>query len=163
MIYTPPWLEIAMADARRGVLEQPGPNQNHPRILEFHSHTSLHATTDEVPWCSSAMCAWFEECDPPRESPKSARARAWLNWGIQLSDPAYGAVAVLTRSGRSRQPGPGVIDAPGHVGLLLAIVGTDELFVLAGNTQDRVCIRPYKSDRLLGWRWPAPIQTEQGE
>lgn len=150
MIYAPPWLQIARADALRGVLEQPGPNQNHPRILAMHAHCRLHATTDEVPWCSAAVSTWLDEAG--RESTKSARARSYLNWGIHLPDPAFGCIVVLKR-GRGRQPGPEVLDAPGHVGLLIDVIG-DDVVVLGGNQSDSVCERPYKIERVLGYRWP---------
>jgi hypothetical protein len=41
-----------IAKAELGTTEVPG-TQNNPRILEYHATTTLKATTDEVPWCSS--------------------------------------------------------------------------------------------------------------
>ena len=48
----PLWLEIAEREMETGVEEGPQEEDN-PRILEYHSTTTLHADEDSVPWCSS--------------------------------------------------------------------------------------------------------------
>lgn len=72
----------------------------------------------------------------------SAAARSWLSWGISTK-PRLGAVVVL-----SRPPDP----SHGHVGILL-----DDgplLYLLSGNAENRVCVRPFPHSRLLSMRWP---------
>ncbi len=150
MIYTPPWLEIARRDMQRGILEIAG-RKHHPRILEYHDRTSLDASTDEVPWCASAVCCWLEESD--RSSTGSARARSFLKWGTRLSEPAFGCITIIKRGGRN-QPGPDVINAMGHVAIFIDMNTPTEMTLLGGNQGDRVCERSYSLDRLLGWRWP---------
>jgi len=46
-----PWMDIAVAEL--GVHEDSHPGQHNSRILEYHQTTTLKATTDETPWCSS--------------------------------------------------------------------------------------------------------------
>lgn len=46
-----PWVRIAQAEL--GVQEDSSPERHNGRIVEYHQTTSLQATTDEVPWCSS--------------------------------------------------------------------------------------------------------------
>lgn len=150
MIYTPPWLERARVDAQLGVLEVAG-NEHHPRILEFHSHTTLHATTDEVAWCASSVCCWLEESD--RRSTRSARARSFLGWGVKLAEPLFGCICIVTR-GRGRQPGPEDHTAKGHVGILIDMPTPHEMVLLAGNQNNKVCERTFELERLLGWRMP---------
>lgn len=149
LIVTPPWLEIAEAEMALGVWEVAG-NQHDPRILVYHSFTSLRATTDEVPWCSSAMCFCMEEAGP--RSTRSARARSWLRWGIALEQPAHGCIVVMKRGG-GNQPGPEVIEAQGHVGLLVGTPTPRDILVAGGNQSNGFNVKPYPVERVLGYRW----------
>ena len=145
---TPAWLR--WADSERGVKEVSGPD-HHPQVLHYHSFTTLQATTDEVPWCASFICASLEEgADLP--STKSARARSFLNYGLHLGIPAYGCVCVIKRGGPN-QPGPTVLDAQGHVGLLVDIEA-EWIYLLGGNQTNEVSVSRYSIGRVLGYRWP---------
>ncbi len=46
-----PWMDIATAEL--GVHEDSLPGQHNARIVEYHQTTTLKATDDETPWCSS--------------------------------------------------------------------------------------------------------------
>ena len=46
-----PWMAIAIAEL--GVHVDSLPGQHNARILEYHQTTTLRATDDETPWCSS--------------------------------------------------------------------------------------------------------------
>ena len=85
-------------------------------------------------------------------STNSARARSYLEWGRDIRPAAYGAIVVLSRG--PNPPGPEVIEAPGHVGFLLSSPTPHEIMLLGGNQSNKVCVRPYPRDRVLGVRWP---------
>ena len=110
-------------------------------------------TPDEVPWCSAFAQIPAHILRLPRS--KSARARSWLQVGRPIVDPldelraAYDVV--ILRRGGGDQPGPEVIEAPGHVGFF---AGLEErhVLVLGGNQGDAVSIRPYPVERVLGYR-----------
>lgn len=146
----PPWLHIARTEL--GVREYPGARAN-PRIVEYFSKTTLAThplgKSDETAWCSAFMC-WVFEAFGAR-SPRSARARDWLGWGVSLKAPRYGCVVVLWRD---RPDGE-----QGHVGLYnrrgLPVGGQLEL--LGGNqrpTAGQVSVASYPAARVLGYRWP---------
>lgn len=105
---------------------------------------------DEVPWCSAFMnfVCWL--CRLPRS--KSLRARSWLNVGvgIELEDAEAGDIVVLQRGGGD-QPGPEVINAPGHVGFFAGLNG-NFIEVLGGNQSDTVKVSLYPKSRLLSVR-----------
>ena len=145
---TPAWLR--WADSERGVKERRGA-EHHPRVLFYHEFTTLRATTDEVPWCASFVCASLE-AGADIESTRSARARSFLNFGLQLEIPAFGCVTVIKRGGPN-QPGPSVLDAQGHVGLLVDIE-EEWIYILGGNQSNEVCVSRYPIQRVLGYRWP---------
>lgn len=148
----PLWLQLAYQEMRRGVREVPGDRDN-PRIIEYHSSTSLKATHDEVAWCA-AFVGWCLQEAGVRPS-GSAAARSYLEWGVGVSPvhPPVGAIVVLKRGG-ANQPGPDVIQAQGHVGFFWGHGEPGQLVLLGGNQGDQVSLAQYPVHRLLGVRWP---------
>jgi len=138
----PRWLTIARGEL--GQHEQPGARHN-PRILEYHQATSLKASDDETPWCS-AFANWALR-QAGLTGSGSAAARSWLSWGVPLSRPVPGAIAVF-----SRPPNPG----SGHVAFVVS-ADANQLQVLGGNQGDAVSIHSYPHARLLALRWPAGV------
>lgn len=129
------------AYAELGTTEIAG--QDHEKkILEYHAVTTLKATTDEVPWCSSFAC-WVVE-KSGLKSTKSAAAKSWLTWGVRLETPVRGCVVVTTRKGGH------------HVGFFdrLSPSGTN-VWLLGGNQKNSVCIVPFSVQRVLEFRGPA--------
>ena len=142
-----PWFEIAIAFERMGVIEIPG-SRHHPLIVWFHAQTSLKATTDEVPWCSSFACAVMEMSGI--RSPRSAAARSWLDWGEPLDKPRPGCVVVFNRASATNPNAA-------HVAFFWAPRGEDRrIDVLGGNQRNRVCVAPYLLADVIGYRWPKP-------
>jgi hypothetical protein len=58
---------------------------------------------------------------------------------------------VIFKRRTGSQPGPEVIDAPGHVGFFAGVDGT-KILVLGGNQSDSVSIGSYPKNTLLGVR-----------
>ena len=106
---------------------------------------------DDVPWCSAFMnyIGWLLRL--PRS--KSLRARSWLTVGLPVSieEAEAGFDVVILKRGKGKQPGPDVIDAPGHVGLFAGREGNSVL-VLGGNQADAVNVKGFPTSRLLGIR-----------
>jgi len=134
----PRWLQIASMEL--GVSEIIGLDNN-KRILEYHSATSLKASTDEIAWCSSFVNWVMKQCSI--KGTYSAAARSWLKWGYQCP-PIDGCIVVLKRGNNETQ---------GHVGFL---VGYDDTFVhlLGGNQSNKVCVQKYAKHEVLDYRWP---------
>lgn len=44
---------MPIAKAEMGIYENSAPGKHNKRIIEYHAVTTLKATTDETPWCSS--------------------------------------------------------------------------------------------------------------
>lgn len=122
-----------------GVSEwSPGEN---PRIIEYHSATTLKATEDEVSWCSSFVCWCMEQSFVP--STRSAAARSWLGWGVETDDPRIGDVVVLWRESRDSWKG--------HVGFFAGFDG-GYIRMLNGNVNDKVTFSNWGKSYLLGYR-----------
>lgn len=119
--------------------------QHHPRIIEYHAATTLRATEDEVPWCSSFVNWCMMKAG--YTGTRSAAARSWLGWGTPIQKPVRGCVVILTRTGG------------GHVGFLDKIEdGT--VYLLGGNQDNEVNFRGYHATRIMGYRLPAKMSMD---
>ncbi len=88
-----PWMDIAIAEL--GIHEDAAPGKHNQRVLEYHQTTTLKATTDETPWCSSFV-NWVMIRAGQRGT-NNALAKSWLNWGRALETPKAGAILVIQR------------------------------------------------------------------
>ena len=129
-------LEIATAEV--GTKEVKGTGAN-PRIVQYHSATTLKAGSDEVPWCSAFVNWVLREAGV--KGTDRANARSFLTWG-QKCDPEAGCIVVLQRGD----------PAHGHVGFYVRHLGEDYIKVLGGNQSDCVKVSNYKKADVLGYR-----------
>lgn len=136
----PIWLEIARKDI--GLREVPGPMSN-PRIEAMHGYTKAGPAKDDVAWCSSALCSWFEKAGI--RSTRSKAAASWATWG-QWSPLQPGAVVLF---GKSDPDAKGT----GHVALCVGVEG-DQVLVLGGNQNNGVNIAKRPLSRVVAVRWP---------
>lgn len=124
-----------------GIYEWRG-SDNNPVILDWAKEVGrkvgMAYNADSIPWCGLfcgvvALRAGFDIPDI------AVRAKAWLDFGVEVDTPVLGDVLVFDRKGG------------GHVGFY---VGEDDdtLHVLGGNQSDQVNIRRMKRDRLVGVR-----------
>ena len=133
----PAWYKIAIQEL--GVKEVVG--GENPRIIEYHSTTTLKADEDEVPWCS-AFVNWCI-IQAGLKGTNSAMARSWLKWGQEVKNPYKGCVVVVSRG----------VYPQGHVGFFVheqnGLIG-----LLAGNQGDAVSISYFNKSKVLGFREP---------
>lgn len=126
------WVKKAREEI--GTKEVPGSKDN-PRIVEYHSYTTLKATDDETPWCSSFMCWVFGG------GTRSAAARSWLSWGQHLDKFIPGCIVIYKRTGGHHV----------HIGIKKVAGGIQGL---GGNQGNTVKESVYSADAVLGYRWP---------
>lgn len=143
----PVWLSKAFQET--GTQETKG-HQHNPRIVSYHACTGLGATDDETPWCSSFMCWIMAQSNIT--STRSAASLSWLRWGRVLKTPKRGCVVIFERLDQQGH----VIPNRGHVALWLGAEG-HVTYCLGGNQQDQVGVNAYRTDRIIGYRWPATI------
>lgn len=135
-----------------GLREIPGAKHN-PWIVWAFTLCGLDAT-DEDAWCSAAVNGWAYGI-PGCPRSRSARARSWLHVGqaVTLENAKQGFDVLVFKRGSGPQPGPDVINAPGHVGLF-AGRSVDPAYVmcLGGNQSNEVTIGRMPVADLLGIR-----------
>lgn len=133
-----PW--VAEAARHIGLREIPGKRHN-PTIVRWLTAAKAWWFDDETPWCGTFM--WHCMKVVGLRTPKAwYRAKAWLDWGQALDDPAYGCVVVFERKGG------------GHVGIVVGQDTKGRLMVLGGNQGDAVSIAPFDRSRVAGYRFP---------
>lgn len=124
----------AQAELNKNIKEVKGYKHN-LRVLFYHSFTTLKASDDETPWCSSFMCAAHEESG--FKSTRSAAAISWGGYGIPIpiKDAQIGDIVVLKRYS-SKNP-----DAR-HVAFLDKVIKEGDKYcqLLGGNQNDSVSI-----------------------
>ncbi len=137
---SPAWLSLAYKEMAANIAEIPGAGSN-SRIEEYLKVAGLDAT-DETPWCA-AFVSWCM-AESGYELPKyPARARSWLNFGIELQRPRMGCIVVLRR---------GKNPAQGHVGFYVGC-SAYRVIILAGNQSDCVCEQAFRVADVIGYRW----------
>jgi len=124
---------------------------DNPQIMAMLNLDMDWPAHDEVPWCSAYVnyVCWLLRL--PRS--KNLRARSWLEVGVgvDLDGALAGFDVVIIKRGKHSQPGPDVLDAPGHVGFYAGRAG-EYIEILGGNQSDTVKISRYHENRLLGIR-----------
>jgi len=121
-----------------------------PQIMAMLNLDAKWPEDDSVPWCSGFVnyICWMLRL--PRS--KSLLARSWLGIGAAVTaTPEVGFDVVILKRGTGKQPGPEILDAPGHVGFFGGYVG-GKVQVLGGNQNDEVSLSPYSIDRILSIR-----------
>lgn len=139
-----------LAERFIGLQELPGKSHN-PAILAMLKLDQEWPDGDEVAWCSAFLnwIAWLLRL--PRS--KDLRARSWLTVGtaIHLNEAVPGWDVVVLKRGEGAQPGPEVIDAPGHVGFFSGL-DDESVHLLGGNQGNTVSVVGFAKPRLLGVR-----------
>lgn len=143
-----------------GVTEIKGSKHN-PVImdwaLELGPPTPALYLSDETPWCGlfAGIVVKRAGFEPPR---LLVRARAWLEFGSEVTAPALMDLLVFERG--SKHGAQGAPGGAGHVGFY---VGHDDdaYHVLGGNQGDQVKIARIERERLIGARRPLYEETPQ--
>lgn len=137
------WMEIAMGEI--GVAEIVGSSDN-PRIVEYHQSTTLRASDDETPWCSS-FANWVLK-QAGIEGTDSAAALSFRKWGeaVKPADIRYGDICVMDRgSGR------------GHVGFFVGKDRTGKVILLGGNQHNEVNTTAFDISDFAYFRRPRKL------
>lgn len=142
------WMSIAEGELGQAEVAGSG---NNPRIVEYHAATSLHAQSDEVPWCSSFVNWVMRQAG--YIGTNSAAARSWIGWGAP-TQPRYGAITVIKRKHAGHDAATGS-SSGFHVAFLVELTST-RVRLLGGNQSDMVKLSNFHlaSYEVQAHRWP---------
>jgi len=126
---------------------------SNPQVLAMLRLDAAWPKDDSTAWCSAFVnyMAWLLRL--PRS--KSLAARSWLKVGVPVTplDARAGFDVAILKRGDGEQPGPDVLDAPGHVAFFAGFdVPRASILLLGGNQGDQVSVAGFPLSSLLGIR-----------
>ncbi len=132
---------IQTALSQYGIREIVGENHNKEVLKYFHDIGQEWVKEDETAWCS-AFANWVchQVC---AERSDKLNARSWLDVGESVEVAEIGDVVVLWRESQNSWKG--------HVGFFISQTEKD-IYILGGNQNNQVNIKPYPQNRLLQYR-----------
>lgn len=140
-----PWLDELVRHI--GEREIKGPKHN-PLIVDWGRAAGISWwNNDEDAWCAVAVNGVLAETG--HTGTRSALARSFLSWGVELLKPTRGAIVVFPR---------GKSTLYGHVGIVEKVHG-NSITIVNGNIGDMVKRSTRKVTEILpgGIRWPADV------
>ncbi len=151
-----PWMAHALQF--HGVRELVSGKLN-PVVREFFSHTRFPAeqVNDKTAWCGAYASTVLDLAKLP--SPRSARARDFLTYGVGLRRPVYGALLIFSRGSNAPD------DPRAHVAFSASETFTEgdvQVLALGGNQGNCCCVQPKLVEHLLGVRWPKGVPLPPG-
>ena len=126
-----------------GLTEIIGDSNNFQILNFFNEMGHPEITNDEMSWCSSYMSWCAKQMNLVGSN--GLLARSWLEVGEIVEKPKVGDVVVFWRETKNSWQG--------HVGIFLNENPiTHEIYCLGGNQDDKVCVKSYPANQLLGYR-----------
>ena len=145
MLNSDHWVKVAYEECGIKVLAA---GQSNPRITQYHQGTNIAGYNDKAAWCSSFINWVFNQVGI--SGTRSALARSWLDWGVELESPIRGCVVVLEREDPDCWKG--------HVGFYLRTQG-QRVYLLGGNQLGEVREHHYDLSTVLAYRWPDDVDV----
>ncbi len=124
------WLDIA--EGEFGVSANTVAGKDNARIIEYHSTTTLKATNDETPWCSSFV-NWVV-IQSGKKGTNSAAAASWKTWGTEVKKPKKGCIILIKKKVANAT---GTTGTGNHVGFYIS-ESPGFVYIIGGNQNDRV-------------------------
>ena len=123
-------------------------SKHSPLIINWLINLNAWWRDDETAWCGVFVGECLKKYN--YKIPKLyMRAKAWLDYGAPIKTPVVGCLVIFERKGG------------GHIGFVVGQDHNDSLMVLGGNQGNKVNIRPFSRERVLGYRLPDGFWHEQ--
>lgn len=126
-----------------GLKEYFGKEHNPAIVKMFHDLGYNWINDDETAWCSAALNYFCFKLGLKRSG--KLDARSWLKLPTINREPEIGDIVVLWRNNPNGWEG--------HVGLYISEdKATKRIYILGGNQDNMISIKPYHKSRVLGYR-----------
>ncbi len=124
---------------------------DNPLVVAMLQKVDPSVRHDATAWCAAfvGFVCWL--LGLPLTRSLSARRSLTVGEAVSLREAVRGFDIVVLTRGDGPQPGPHVLDAPGHVGFFHEYDGV-MVSVLGGNQADGVNIQKFPASRVLGIR-----------
>jgi uncharacterized protein (TIGR02594 family) len=144
----PKWMEIAEKEIGQKEIR----GEENPRIIEYHSTTTLKAKEDEVPWCS-AFVNWCI-VQAGIIGTNSAAAKSWLSWGEEIDVPVPGCICVIHKKVKGEDKNTG--SSSGYHVAFYRREDANRIWLLGGNQGNQVKETSFSflNYEVCGYRMP---------
>lgn len=119
-------------------------DSNNTQVLQFFiesDHSEI--LDDDMSWCSVYMSSCAKSVNLERST--SLLARSWLEVGEVIESPQTGDLVIFWREKQKSWQG--------HVSIFLSEDPvTHQIYCIGGNQDDKVCVKPYPVEQVLGYR-----------
>ncbi|MFU8925114.1 TIGR02594 family protein [Acinetobacter puyangensis] len=131
-----------MIEAKKhiGLKENTSKTAHNPTILKWLKSLGAWWSEDETPWCG-VFVAWCLKQSSVAYPKHWYRALAYTEGGAKLLKPAYGCVAIKTRTGG------------GHVCFVAGKTSSGKLVCIGGNQNNMVSYALYNQSDFQEFRW----------
>jgi uncharacterized protein (TIGR02594 family) len=134
-----------LAEGELGVREGAGA-ANNPRVVQLFADAGFSGIKqDSVAWCAAAVGAMLKRAGHAPSG--SLAARRYESWGVELKNPALGAIATKERGNSFWQ---------GHVGFIVG-ANSSQIFLLGGNQGDAWSVAALPRKEFTAFRWRADV------
>lgn len=125
-----------------------------PRTRTVWDTTSpTYAECDETAWCAAFINWCLKKSGlPGLDTSAAGLAEAWLDYGMPISSPRYGAIAVIYNPSAANSA---LTTTGNHVGFLIDGGFGDSIVLLGGNQGNRVRLSRFVGWQIKGFIWPA--------
>lgn len=113
------------------------------KVLGFLNDVSSKKHEKNIPWCAAFVGSMLKKCGFKYSS--KLTARDYLKVGKSVDNPAMGDIVIFWRDSLESWKG--------HVGIFIA-ESEHVVYVLGGNQDNTVCIKPYPRNRVIGYQRP---------
>ena len=117
--------------------------RTNPKVLSILNNVSQHKIVKNTPWCAAFVGSVLKESG--YQYSVELAARSYLKIGKKVKTPSLGDMVILWREDPKSWKG--------HVGFFIAET-ENVIYLLGGNQNNTVCIKPYPKKRVLEYREP---------
>lgn len=116
------------------------------QLWRDYKMSGLVGKAKSIPWCSGFVGGTLTRAGLSVASNTEYgkdNSQYWRGYGRKLDKPAYGCIVVF------KWPWGG-----GHVGYIVGQSHMGSPLVLGGNQDDSVCVKAFRKDHIVAYRWP---------
>ncbi|WP_062057088.1 TIGR02594 family protein [Aquimarina longa] len=143
---TPPWLEVALAEAKKANYIEEKHSPLSSMIKSYHTYANYPQGTHSTAWCSSFVNWCLNESGNKNIKSAGSQSVLWNEGKLfkRIEEPEFGCIVLFTNYVQSN----GKQTSFGHVSFLYGKDKKGDLICLGGNQGNRIKYSRYYTDKV---------------
>lgn len=156
---TPPWMEIALAEAKKAKFIKETLSPTSEMANKYHTYVGLPKATGSTAWCSSFVSWCLNEVGQKNAKSAGSQSVLWNEGKLfkRIEEPVYGCIVLMTNYVKST----GKSNSHGHVTFLYGVDSNGDLICLGGNQGDRLKYSRYYTNKVNHTFTQKGVKVEQ--